>query len=302
MARALFALSFVLLAGCGDSGETTASTGSSSTGSSSTSSGAGGGDCALAADTSDSGVMSPDGCPVLDRDTSSCKAARTSAGLSGVWLEFSCRVDLSVTTVAGASVVEAKADGQPDYESNYFTKSDPCYVDYTGATQNPNTIASQNLAVDFPMSPSGNSQAMKGAIVGLALNGVAIFGDFAAPGDDIYKEAETFDQCGGHPQNSGVYHYHSEPYSLTYDDSRLVGVMRDGYPIYGRRDSDGSMPSDLDEAGGHTGVTAESPSAPVYHYHVNLQTSSNPQSAGQTAWFLTTGTYHSAPSTCTGCM
>src|SRR2546425_7606510 len=53
-----------------------------------------------------------------------------------------------------------------------------------------------------------------------SLNGVPIFGNFAAPGDDIYVEAKSFDRCGGHPQMSGEYHNHGEPYSLSYDDDR----------------------------------------------------------------------------------
>ena len=86
----------------------------------------------------------------------------------------------------------------------------------------------------------------------------------------------------------------------TYDDANLVGVMRDGYPIYGRRDSGGAMPT-LDADGGHMGTTPESPSAPVYHYHVNEQTSTGPKTAGEKQWFLTTGTFHGAPADCSGC-
>ena len=75
--------------------------------------------------------------------------------------------------------------------------------------------------------------------------------------------------------------------------------MRDGYPIYGRKDPDGSLPT-LDPYGGHTGVTLESPSTPVYHYHVNEQTSTNPGTLGQKQWFLTTGTFRGTPGTCSG--
>ncbi len=76
--------------------------------------------------------------------------------------------------------------------------------------------------------------------------------------------------------------------------------MRDGYPIYGRKDSDGSLPT-LDGAGGHTSVTPDSPSTAVYHYHVNEQTSTTAGTAGQKQWFLTTGTYHGTPAACAAC-
>jgi hypothetical protein len=284
--RALEALAFLaLVAGCGGGG------GGDTTGGGTTT-------CTLTEDTSPSGVQSPDGCDLLVRDTSACDASRTAQGLSGYWLKFSCRVTLT-STAAG---VVAVADGLPDYASNYFETSDPCWESYTGATQNPNTIATQALSITFPASPNTTSQSMgTTAIVGLAINGVPIFGNFAAPGDDIFEEAETFDRCGAHPQQAGKYHYHSEPYSITYDDSNFVGVMRDGYPIYGRRDPDGSVPSDLDAFGGHTGFTLDSPAVAVYHYHVNEQTSTNPGTLGQKQWFLTTGTWRGTPGACTGC-
>jgi hypothetical protein len=250
--------------------------------------------CALDNDTTPTANVSPDGCAVLDRDTSACDDARTAQGLSGYWLKFSCRVTLT----KGMTAVSAQSDGQPDYLSNYFATANACHETYTGGIQNPNLIAVQSYTVGFPLSPNTTSQTMAmTAVVGLAINGVPIFGNFAAPGDNIFDEAATFDRCGAHPQMSGKYHYHSEPYAITYDDSNFVGVMRDGYPIYGRRDPDNSFPS-LDGQGGHTGVTVDSPMTPVYHYHVNQQV--NPMNAMDTQWFLTTGTFHGTPGSCTG--
>lgn len=250
--------------------------------------------CTLTANTTATAKTSASGCVVLTRDASSCLAARTAAGLSGAWLKFSCRVSLSVS----GGTITATTDNRPDYLSNYFPTTDACHEAYTGAIQNPNTLAAQSYAIPFPQTASGSPTQMRGAIVGLSVNGVAIFGNFAAPGDDIYQEAKTFDRCGGHPQNTGVYHYHSEPYAISDDDANLVGMMRDGVPLYGRRDADGTVPSDLDNDGGHTGTTPDSTTA-VYHYHVNLQTSTT---SGEQQWFLTTGVYHYTPATCTACM
>jgi len=258
------------------------------------------GTCTLAANTEETSTVSPSGCHVLSRDTSACEAERKAQGLSGYWLHFSCRVSLSSTTTNSVKVVRAQADGQPDYKSFYFSTTNACYEAYSGSTRNPNSIAVKSYTLDFPVAQDTMSQAMRGAILGLALNGVPIFGNFAAPGDDIYTEAKTFDRCGAHPQNAGVYHYHSEPYAISYDDARFIGVMRDGYPIYGRKDADGSAPT-LDSVGGHTGVTADSPTTPVYHYHLHEQTSTNSGTLGQKQWFLTTGTYRGAPGGCVGC-
>jgi hypothetical protein len=274
---------FVLLAGCGG--------------------GSGGADtsdatCEQTENTTATASVHPDGCAVLERDTSVCDASRTSQGLSGFWLKFSCRVGLTVT---GGGDILAVADGLPDSPSNYYDVSDPCYEEYMGGMQNPNEIGEQSIQITFPATPDTSGQAMTGAVVGLALNGVPIYANFAAPGDDIFEEAETFDRCGGHPNQQGNYHYHSEPYSISYDDSNFIGVMRDGYPIYGRRDPDGSYPADLDANGGHTGLTVDSPATPVYHYHVNEQTSTGMNTAGEKQWFLTTGTYRGTPGGCTGC-
>jgi hypothetical protein len=197
-------------------------------------------------------------------------------------------------------IVTATSDGRPDYTSFYFDDGDACYAAFPDGKRNPNRIVTQNLAVAFPLSPSGGGQDMQTAIVGLAVNGVPIYGNFAAPGDDIFFEAQTFDRCSGHPDPRGAYHYHSEPASITQDDGAFVGVMRDGYPIYGRHDPDGSMPT-LDGDGGHTGVTSDSPSTPVYHYHVNEQTSTGARTAGEKQWFITKGRFHSAPAACSAC-
>lgn len=282
----------------GSGGEATGGASSSSTstsGSTSSSSGSPSG-CALDDSTTATSTVNTAGCHVLDRDASACEAARTAAGLSGFWLRFSCRVSLSVAS----GVVKAAADGQPDYPSNYFQKTDACHEDYTGAIQNPNLIYAKSYVIQFPQTPDMSGQPMMTAVVGLAVNGVPIYGNFAAPGDDIYQEAKTFDRCAGHPQMAGAYHYHAEPHAISNDDFNFIGVMRDGYPIYGRKDPDGTYPT-VDAYGGHTGVTPDSPNTPVYHYHVNEQTSTNPQSAGEKQWFLTKGQFRGTPAACGSC-
>lgn len=273
------------------SSSSSGSSGSSSSGSSSGSSGSSG--CTLAANTTPTSTVTS-GCALLERDTSNCEASRTPQGLSGAWLKFSCRVTLTATQVNGRSEIAVGTDSQPDYPSNYFPTSNACYAAYTPSFPDPNSIAAQNLSVKVPLAPDTSAQAMGLGPVGVAVNGVAIFDNQAAPGDDIYTESGSFDECQGHPAPGGTYHYHSEPYAISVDDARLIGVLKDGYFLYGRRDADGSLPT-LDAAGGHTGTTPDSPTTPVYHHHVNLQTSTNSGTAGQQVWFLTTGQYAGTP-------
>lgn len=256
--------------------------------------------CPLGASTTATATTNEAGCAVLERDSSACRAGREAAGLSGFWLEFSCRVTLSKATAGGIEVVRTEADGQPDYPSFYFQADHACYEDWPDGDANPNHIVATTRVIDIPVAGTVGEQTMTGGIVGVAMNGVPIFGDFAAPGDDIFLEVFTFDRCGAHPSENGTYHYHGEPWAISNDDARFIGVLRDGYPIYGRRDADGTTPT-LDVYGGHTSVTAHSPGTPVYHYHLNEQTSTAPLTAGDTQWFLTTGTYRGTPAACADC-
>lgn len=271
--------------GTGGTGTTTTPGGTTSTD----------GSCSLLVNTSEAASKNTYGCAIVTRDTSSCSAARTAQGLSGYWLKFSCRVTL---TKSGTNV-EMATDSQPDTRSQYFASTDACYEAFsaTGRKTNPNSIGVSSIKVTVPMSgtKAASNTAVSGATLGLAISGVSIFGNFAAPGDDIYAESETFDKCEGHPQNTGLYHYHSEPTSITQTDSAFVGVMRDGFPIYGRLDADGSTPT-LDAAGGHTGTTVDSTTTAVYHYHVNLQTNGT-----SSAYFISKGYYAGTVGTCTGC-
>jgi len=260
--------------------------------------GEGGAGCTLTANTTPSSTVTG-GCALETRDTSGCQAARTAAGLSGFWLRFSCRV--SLTSAAGSGSVVLASDGQPDHESNYFPTTDPCYTPYNPAYPDPNHIATHSTTMTVPLAPAtAAGQTMGLGAVGMAIDGAAIFDNQAAPGDDIYQEAFSFDRCQGHPSPAEQYHYHSEPYAISSDDDAFIGVMRDGFPVYGRHDADGSAPT-LDASGGHTGTTPDSPSTAVYHYHLNLQTSTSGQTAGQQVWFLTTGKYAGTAGSCTGC-
>ena len=188
-----------------------------------------------------------------------------------------------------------QADGQPDPPSNYFETTNPCYEALTASdkVQNPNILGEQSFSMTIPMSPSGSSSAMSLGVVGIAANGVAIFSNAAAPGDNIYDEVRTFDKCEGHPAGT-TYHYHIEPPTFTNNDSSFVGVMRDGNPIYGRTQEGGGAPS-LDANGGETGTTPDSSSA-IYHYHVHLQTDGM-----DTAYFITSGNYNNTAGACSGC-
>lgn len=102
--------------------------------------------------------------------------------------------------------------------------------------------------------------------VGIAVSGSMIYNDEEGPNIPLDAAVGSLDYNGAHtgPQS---YHYHLEPVSFSDDDSNLVGIMADGFFIYGRKDYDGTYPTDLDESGGHFGPTIHNPDG-EYHYHI----------------------------------
>lgn len=116
-----------------------------------------------------------------------------------------------------------------------------------------------------------NSNAVLSA-TGISTIGVAIYGNSDSQLRDAYiYEGVSFDNCGGHPQQQGAYHFHAETKNgcvyqenIAYTShSPLFGFMADGFPIYGPRGDNGTIPTDLDACGGHVDATN-----PFYHYHV----------------------------------
>ena len=52
-------------------------------------------------------------------------------------------------------------------------------------------------------------------------------------------------------------------------DDALIGIIADGFFIYGRKcNSTNDYPTDLDASGGHTSITQHSQGASEYHYHI----------------------------------
>jgi len=71
------------------------------------------------------------------------------------------------------------------------------------------------------------------------------------------------------------YHYHGVPTCVTEkvdkegQHSSLLGVLSDGFPVYGPQGDNGVKVTnaDLDKCSGHFGATPEFPNS-IYHYHL----------------------------------
>ena len=71
--------------------------------------------------------------------------------------------------------------------------------------------------------------------IGVAVNGVPIFNQYAGPNQPLTFEINSFDQYAGHPQQTGQYHYHVDPIWITANVGAdgFIGVLLDGFPVYG---------------------------------------------------------------------
>ena len=144
---------------------------------------------------------------------------------------------------------------------------------------NPNRIEIQKFRFQIPLEPKLNDHVTRLPMgpIGTAVNGVVYFNPFEIGGMNAvegYSEV-WLDSCCGHPQQTGVYHYHKYPVCVKspFKDngkqhSPVIGFAFDGFPIYGPYESEGLMAKDaigemtLDSCNGHKD------SGRGYHYHV----------------------------------
>ena len=184
----------------------------------------------------------------------------------------------AVTISFEGNEITIESNGLPNHTSPYWEETHPLYIDRVVAVaQTPGRIGgdrSYTLTVSNTPVLADFSSATGLGPIGIAVSGVPIFNDLEGPNNPIEEQiVETFDYAGAHNGPSG-YHYHIESYDvpentvLSHDDEKLVGIMADGFLLYGRREMDGTYPTDLDESGGHFGVTPHSNGEEIYHYHI----------------------------------
>ncbi len=145
---------------------------------------------------------------------------------------------------------------------------------------NPNSIASSSVSDSLPRHPekAGSPSCLPMGAIGIAKNGVAIFNALDALERDAVAH-EVQDECSGHPERQGTYHYHDIPDCLTKGESTkkasgLVGWALDGYPIFGPRGHGGKLltNADLDACHGQRSkVYYEGRWQKIYHYSATLE-------------------------------
>lgn len=177
--------------------------------------------------------------------------------------------EFTITVQGGQRVFQS--NDLPDHMTGVFpiSPADDAYQ----VDRNPNSIQSQSVRLELPANPVLAPQpSCVGGEVGIMLSGVLIFNSFDAEGRDAPAN-EVQDSCQGHPQQTGLYHYHS--LSGCIEDtaaghSALMGYAFDGFGIYGYYGQDGAELTNaaLDGCHGHTHtIEWDGRIVEMYHYH-----------------------------------
>ena len=232
----------------------------------------------------DSGADSGDtGNSGTDSTAGSCDNPATT--LPAIFLEFNASPNVTAVLSSDGCTVTVEANGKPNHTSSYWDSGNesglyvaPEDADLFNQKRSPGDIEDYvNLfQLTVPVTPelAESSSATPLGAIGIATSGAPIFNDSEGNGDVSLGVIQGFDRNGAHtgPQ---TYHYHLEPKAITYDDDSLVGIMSDGFFIYGRRCySSADYPTDLDASNGHVGITQftdPSNEEGEYHYHVSTE-------------------------------
>ncbi|MFK7781752.1 YHYH protein [Psychroserpens sp.] len=127
---------------------------------------------------------------------------------------------------------------------------------------------SYSLTISANPQLASNSTSTGLGPIGIAVSGSMIYNDEEGPNIPLDGAVGSLDYTAAHtgPQS---YHYHLETKAWSDDDDALIGVIADGFFLYGRKcNSTNNYPTDLDASGGHTSTTQHSEGNSQYHYHI----------------------------------
>jgi YHYH protein len=174
------------------------------------------------------------------------------------------------------SRLRLSGNGLPNHTTGVYpvSSSDDAYQ----VDRNPNRISSYTLSANLPVSPKYHkTPTCTNGQVGVMTSGVELFNAVDGENRDAVAH-EVQDSCSGHPERTGVYHYHGLPACIdtgkANKQSKLIGWALDGFPIYGPRGKNGNYLSnaELDECHGTTSkVSYLGEKRKLYHYVANYE-------------------------------
>lgn len=189
------------------------------------------------------------------------------------WQMYDANGDIYTTDTEDDCINAANPNVGAEYE-NYCVECIPSYINNISQTFIiPVTPVLQTNAVYYSTGPGGPMSDLP-SVRGVALNGI----EFSAPAPvNNILAAYTiapFDDAGGHINVHQGYHYHAATgisFAIAQNDGHadLIGYALDGHGIFGQKNSDGDVPSDLDDCRGHYDDVRG------YHYHVDAAGNNN---------------------------
>lgn len=216
---------------------------------------------------------SDDGTEVTDNDDDG-----SSTGVNTPTAAFEEFNASSVTIAFDENEISIVSTALPNHTSPYWNSDQELYIEPIVAVEeniSPGLIQEGSYSLTVAAAPelASSSTATGLGAIGISVTGVPIYNQSEGPTDVTEGTASGFDWAGGHNGPQG-YHYHieardvGETSPLTIDDDKLLGIMSDGFLIYGRKcNSIGDYPSDVDTSGGHSSLTQHGDEA-FYHYHI----------------------------------
>ncbi|MBN9606902.1 MAG: YHYH protein [Actinomycetales bacterium] len=172
---------------------------------------------------------------------------------------------MSVTVADGIRTVST--NDLPDHATGEFpiAADDPAHA----YDANPNSIAEQDLTYRLTADPEYGDPQCMGGEAGVMLTGVALFNAFDAGGRDA-GAWEVQDDCEGHPQEHGEYHYHTLSSCIgAVGVDTVIGYALDGFPITGPTVGPGNVliTADLDACHGIVSeIELDGTTVTTYHY------------------------------------
>ncbi|WP_298420073.1 YHYH protein [uncultured Kordia sp.] len=221
-------------------------------------------------------------CGSDDNATTTTTGEDDTATLHAAFNEFDTD---NVTVMLNGSNVEIETNGRPNHTSPYWSSTTARIGTPAVSTDHPLFVAptvtsfddmapgniddfngSYSLTVSANPTLAASSSATGLGAIGIAVSGAVIYNDQEGPNVPIDNALPSLDYTAAHtgPQS---YHYHLEPKAWSDDDEKLIGIIADGFFLYGRKDYDETYPTDLDASGGHFGPTPHNPDG-EYHYHI----------------------------------
>ncbi len=237
-------------------------------------------------------VVASDGNGGSSSASFSFSTASTTTSLHLAFAEFDA--DNTDIMLSGSNVV-IESNGLPNHTSPYWSNT----TERTAIDPMGNTLVTPAAAENHPlfveptvtsyeMMAPGNIDDFNGSYtltvsanpqlaatststglgpIGIAVSGSMIYNDEEGPNIPLDGAVGSLDYTAAHtgPQS---YHYHLETKAWSDDDQELIGIIADGFFLYGRRDyPSNEYPTDLDASGGHFGPTPHNPDG-EYHYHI----------------------------------